>query len=98
MPGARQQRVVCAFEVEKSTSIYSGILRLADLAITAGQALPALYLVVSDERERETVARLGRSAVSGQAITIKYLVFSELRTYCDALPIRRGSYHLGQTG
>ena len=67
--------VACAFEVEKSTSIYSGILRLADLAITAGQALPALYLVVPAEREKETVAQLRRPALSGHASTIKYIVF-----------------------
>lgn len=48
--------VVCAFEVEHSTSIYSGILRLSDLVTVQPYTSIRLFIVASAER-REKVAR-----------------------------------------
>ncbi|WP_162549867.1 plasmid pRiA4b ORF-3 family protein [Hymenobacter nivis] len=56
-------RVVAAFEVEKSTSIYSGILRLTDLAFSMPEHETALYLIVPDAREKEVQAHLSRPAI-----------------------------------
>lgn len=47
----REGNVVAAFEVEKSTSIYSGILRLLDLSLSLRPGGLALYLVAPDGRE-----------------------------------------------
>lgn len=78
-------RVVAAFEVEKSTSIYSGILRLTDLAFSLPEHEAALYLVVPDAREKEVLAQLTRPAIRAAGATIHYILFSDLRQHCDAL-------------
>ena len=78
-------RVVAAFEVEKSTSIYSGILRLTDLAFSMPENETALYLVVPDAREKEVQAQLSRPAIRAAGATIHYILFSELRQHCEAL-------------
>jgi type II restriction enzyme len=44
--------VICAFEVEKSTSIYSGILRLTDLSYSIADGDEIFYLVVPESREK----------------------------------------------
>ena len=44
-------QIVCAFEVEKSTSIYSGILRLVDLAKSVNNSALHFYLVAPNARE-----------------------------------------------
>lgn len=55
--------VAAAFEVEHTTSIYSGIIRLLDLALGApGNATRGLFLVAPDDREHEVRAQLGRPA------------------------------------
>ena len=75
-----------AFEIEKSTSIYSGILRLQDLA----HSMPCgckVFLVAPNEREREVTAQLSRPAFKSalQSTSIAFLPFSELVQNCDAL-------------
>lgn len=86
--------VVAAFEVEKSTSIYSGILRLVDLArsLPGGQATH-LYLAAPDGREREIQAQLCRPAFADLGTAdVRYLLFSELCAHCDGL-CKFGSDH-----
>ena len=49
-------RVAAAFEVEHTTSIYSGIVRLLDLALGAPeQAVRGLFLVAPDGRRRSAI-------------------------------------------
>lgn len=84
-PGSGE--IVCAFEVEKSTSIYSGILRLEDLA----RSLPGrdchLYLVAPNKREKEVLAQLARPAFRNNLceVSLAWIPFSELEAHCDAL-------------
>lgn len=78
-------KAVCAFEVEKSTSIYSGILRLTDLAFSFKEHPISLFIVTPDNREKDVVMQLNRPSVRGNNIVIKYILFSDLRTHCDAL-------------
>ncbi|HEU0109973.1 MAG TPA: type II restriction endonuclease, partial [Flavisolibacter sp.] len=47
--------VIAAFEVEKSTSIYSGILRLTDLSYTIADGDEVFYLIVPDKREKDVL-------------------------------------------
>jgi len=78
-------QVICAFEVEKSTSIYSGILRLKDLYHSFPDHPPTLYLVVPDKREKDVVFQLQRPSMRVGGIEIHYILFSALRADCDAI-------------
>lgn len=78
-------KVVCAFEVEKSTSIYSGILRLSDLAFSFPEHSTTLFIIIPDKREKDVVLQLKRPSVRNNQVHIKYILFSDLRTHCDAL-------------
>jgi type II restriction enzyme len=79
--------LVAAFEVEKSTSIYSGILRLEDLA----RSIPAcdcdLYLVAPDRREKEVMAQLRRPAFRDDLadISLGFISFGNLCEHRDGL-------------
>jgi type II restriction enzyme len=81
-------RPVCAFEVEKSTTIYSGILRLTDLALTLPRTEDVrLYLVAPDHREKEIVAQLKRpSLMETEGAKMSYILFDELCKHCDSIP------------
>lgn len=85
--------VLCAFEVEKSTSIYSGILRLTDLSYTIADGDESFYLIVPDAREKDVQLQLARPSIKQINIPIKYILFSELRKNCDAL-CKFGESHL----
>lgn len=78
---ADADRVVAAFEVEHSTSIYSGVVRMLDLAL--GHADPhaegGLFLVAPDAREAEVRAQLARPAFARIAdLKIGWLPYGEL--------------------
>lgn len=77
--------VIAAFEVEKSTSIYSGILRLTDLSDTLADGDEVFFLVVPDKREKDVLIQLSRPAIKKLGSSIKYILFSDLRQHCDAL-------------
>ncbi len=77
--------VICAFEVEKSTSIYSGILRLKDLFYTFPNNPPTLYLVIQDNREKEVMLQLNRPAIKNGEIDVRYILFSDLKLHCDSI-------------
>ena len=86
--------VIAAFEVEKSTSIYSGILRLTDLSYTIADGDEVFYLIVPDKREKDVVLQLSRPALKQNKVMIKYIMFSDLRQHCDALCKFGDSYHI----
>ncbi len=77
--------IISAFEVEKSTSIYSGILRLSDLSLSAPAEMQALFLVAPNQREKEVVQQLRRPAFKGNKVPIQYILFTDLREHCDAI-------------
>lgn len=80
-------RLVCAFEVEQSTSIYSGILRMKDLAMSIPDEQSHFYLVAPEAREQEVAAQMLRPALQGggDAFRLGYLPAGELREQCEAL-------------
>lgn len=80
-------RVAAGFEVEHTTTIYSGIMRLLDLALGAeDQAVRGLFLVAPDEREADVRAQLGRPAFQGVArLHVRFLPYSELERNRDAM-------------
>jgi hypothetical protein len=73
--------IVAAFEVESTTSIYSGLLRMADLLALQPNVNIPLYIVAPDDRRdrvlqevnRPTFTRLSLAAVCG------YIPFSTIR-------------------
>lgn len=77
--------IVCAFEVEKSTSIYSGILRLKDLFYSFPDNHSTLYLIIPDNREKEVILQLRRPAIKNGEVKIHYILFSELKLHCDSI-------------
>ncbi|WP_144961927.1 hypothetical protein [Gillisia sp. Hel_I_86] len=77
--------IVGAFEVEKSTSIYSGILRLSDLYFSISDGDEVFYIIIPNNREKEVVHQLNRPVIKNSKIHIKYILFSELRNHCDAI-------------
>jgi type II restriction enzyme len=79
--------IVSAFEVEKSTSIYSGILRMEDLARSIPDCTCHFYLVAPNQREKEVLAQLTRPAFCSDLadISLAYIPFGDLRSHCDAL-------------
>lgn len=79
--------IVSAFEVEKSTSIYSGILRMEDLARSIPGCACHFYLIAPSAREREVMAQLTRPAFRNDLadISLAFIPFEDLREHCDAL-------------
>ena len=84
----RNGDVAAGFEVEHSTSIYSGIVRLLDLALGRGDVpvTNGLFLVAPDDREAEVRAQLRRPAFSRVAdLAVRYLPYGELAQHRDAI-------------
>ena len=81
------QAVAAAFEVEHSTSIYSGIVRMLDLALgTEVGRNSTLFLVAPDERREDVVQQLRRPAFSRVSeLGIRYLPYGELRSHRAAI-------------
>jgi type II restriction enzyme len=79
--------VVAAFEVEHTTSIYSGIVRMLDLALGIhGAAARNFFLVAPDEREGDVRAQFARPAFSRVGeLDLRYLPYSELRRHREAI-------------
>lgn len=77
--------IIGAFEVEKSTSIYSGILRLSDLFFSISDGDEVFYIIIPDSREKDVIQQLNRPVIKKNEMNIKYILFSELRANCDAI-------------
>ncbi|WP_052449622.1 hypothetical protein [Neobacillus jeddahensis] len=82
----QSEKVIAGFEVEKSTSIYSGILRLTDLLLSIQSEECQFYLVAPEKREKEIRAQLLRPSIQTLPTkSISYLLFHDLRCDCDAM-------------
>lgn len=80
-------KIVAAFEVEHSTSIYSGIVRMLDLALGVPEHEDAaFFLVAPDAREHDVRAQFARPAFSRvSTLDVRYLGYSHLRLHKDAI-------------
>lgn len=88
-------QVAAAFEVEHTTSIYSGIVRMLDLAYAGDDATAhRLFLVAPDDREADVRAQLARPAFRHvQDLAVRYLPYSELAEHrLEAGRFGRGLY------
>ncbi len=80
------EEVVAAYEVEHTTSIYSGIVRLLDLALGPAQRLSGLFLVAPDDRESEVRAQLRRPAFSRVAdLGVCFLSYGDLERHRESI-------------
>ncbi len=74
--------IKAAFEIESTTSIYSGILRLADLIAMQPNINIPLYLVAPDDRRSKVIAEVTRPVFSKlprpMSQLCKYIAFSSL--------------------
>lgn len=80
--------VRAAFEVEHSTSIYSGIVRMLDLALSGGNldGIADMFLVAPDARERDVRAQMARPAFSRIAdLNMAYLPYGELASHREQI-------------
>lgn len=79
--------VAAAFEVEHSTSIYSGVVRMLDLALAGGDATRhRLFLVAPDAREADVRAQLARPAFRRvQDLKVRYLPYDDLDANREAI-------------
>ena len=72
-----------AFEIEHSTSIYSGIFRLSDLRAEAPNSNYPLFIVSSEERKRRVFDELRRPTFSGPCLrlneVIRFLGYEKVR-------------------
>lgn len=80
-------RVAAAFEVEHTTSIYSGIVRMLDLALgLPDQPAHALFLVAPDARENDVRTQLQRPAFSRvRDINVRFLAYNDLASHREAI-------------
>lgn len=60
----RGNAIVAAFEIESTTSIYSGLLRMSDLITMQPNLNIPLYLVAPDERRGKVIAEVNRPTFS----------------------------------
>lgn len=79
--------LAAAFEVEHTTSIYSGIVRMLDLALgIEGASARNFFLVAPDDREQDVRSQFARPAFSRVGkLDLKYLPYSELRANREAI-------------
>ena len=83
----RNDDVVAAFEVEHSTSIYSGIVRLLDLSLGAPAVVAReLFIVAPDDRAEEVMAQVRRPAFRGIAdLRVRFLSYGDLEKNRQAM-------------
>lgn len=83
---------VAAFEVEHSTSIYSGLLRMSDLVSMQPNIKLDLYLVAPDERRDKVVTEINRPTFARLKPSLpkicKFIPYSRLKQEIDAIGSR----------
>lgn len=79
--------VVAAFEVEHSTTIYSGIVRMLDLAYgSPSDAVQRLFLVAPDGREEQVREQLRRPAFHRVGeLHVRYIAYGDLERDREAM-------------
>jgi hypothetical protein len=75
--------IVAAFEIESTTSIYSGLLRMADLIAMQPKLNIPLYLVAPDERRQKVIGEVNRPTFRRLSPPLfevcRFISFSDLR-------------------
>ena len=79
----QRQAIVAAFEIESTTLIYSGLLRMADLVAMQPNLNIPLYLVAPSERRAKVIAEINRPTFARLAPPLnricRFISFTKLR-------------------
>ncbi len=85
----RGNAIVAAFEIESTTSIYSGLLRMSDLIAMQPNLNIALFLVAPDERRAKVLSELNRPTFTRLSPPLnrvcRFIPFSVLRQRVDQI-------------
>lgn len=77
-----------AFEIEHSTSIYSGILRLSDLRAETPNSNYPLFIIAPEEKRKKVFNELRRPTFSGPCLrldqVVRYLGYDKIREIDEA--------------
>jgi hypothetical protein len=78
-------RIGAAFEIENSTSIYSGLLRFADLTMVAPNTLYPMFIVAPGERRNRVREQLARPSFRHLGIheKVRYLSYEKVNEIED---------------
>jgi hypothetical protein len=71
------KQIVAAFEVEKSTQIYSGLLRMSDLVVEAPNTIFPIYIIAPENRIKEIERQLFRPTFLNLGLTDRCGYFSD---------------------
>lgn len=75
--------ILAAFEIESTTSVYSGLLRMSDLISMQPNLKIPIYIVAPDERKEKVLAEINRPVFSKLSPPLneicKFVPFSSLR-------------------
>jgi len=81
--------IIAAFEVESTTSIYSGLLRMSDLVSMQPNLTIPLYLVAPDDRRNRVITEVNRPTFSRLSPPLseicRFLSFSTLKEQIKAM-------------
>lgn len=79
----RGNAIVSAFEIESTTSIYSGLLRMSDLIAMQPNLNIPLYIVAPDDRRDKVITEVNRPTFARLTVPMsqicRFIAFSELR-------------------
>lgn len=73
-----KKEIVCAFEVECTTSIYSGILRMSDLAYSMPYDKIQCFIVAPESRTEKVIDELLRPTFSNENIKLNHISIESL--------------------
>ena len=88
----QKDAILAAFEVEHSTSIYSGLLRMSDLISMQPNLKINLYIVAPDERREKVIGEINRPTFARLTPplykTCKFIPYSELKREIEQIGSR----------
>lgn len=80
-----EEEIIAAFEIEHTTSIYSGLLRMSDLVSVQPNITIKLYIVAPDERREKVISEINRPTFSNSNLetplpkVCKFMPYSKLK-------------------
>ena len=88
----QKDAILAAFEVEHTTSIYSGLLRMSDLLSMQPNINIKLYIVAPDERRDKVIAEINRPTFARLTPSLpkicKFIPYSQLKSEIEQIGYR----------
>ena len=82
-----EQNIVCAFEIECSTSVYSGLLRMADLMLSMHHVPMKFYIIAPIQREEKVLKEIRRPTFDyiGLSSKVKFIPLEMLEPLMEKI-------------